>query len=260
MEDGKDTPNIFDMPSENLDKVVKKTKEENKSKELVNIDQDDKELVRSAKKAGMPVTSDNTVKILKQFVERQKYGHQGAMSMSCKGTKCSYLSMCPIHDAGEKLPVGKKCPVENILIQMWATKFINALGIDMDDPEYAIDMDMVYELAGLELIRNRAACKLSDEPDIFKRDITAFSPQGEAIYDDKPNMALLILERYGKRVDKLREQLIATRQAQAKIGQVTGDSSVRAAKLAARAKKILEKRISGGSIEEAEFNEVDKDE
>lgn len=258
MEDGKDTPNIFDMPADDLEKVVEKAKEESKPKGLVKVKEKDKELVRLAKEAGMPVTSDKTVKILSQFVERQKHGHQGAMSMTCKGTKCSYLSMCPLHEAGERLPVTKRCPVENILIQMWSAKFIKALGIDMDDPEYAIDMDMVYELAGLELIRNRAACKLSDEPDIFKRDITAFSPQGAPIYDDKPNMALLILERYGKRVDKLREQLIATRQAQAKIGKISGDSSVRAAKLAARARKIIEKRISGGSIEEADFTEKDQ--
>lgn len=259
MEDGKGTPSIFDMPADDLEKVVEQEKKDNESKEVVKIDTKDEALVKSAEEAGMTITSEKTVKILAQFVERQKHGHQGAMSMTCKGTKCSYLSMCPLHEAGEKLPVNKRCPVENILIQMWSAKFIQALGIDMDDPEYAIDMDMVYELAGLELIRNRAACKLSDEPDIFKRDITAFSPQGAPIYDDKPNMALLILERYGKRVDKLREQLIATRQAQAKIGKISGDSSVKAARLAARAKKIIEKRMSGGSIEDADFTEVDKD-
>jgi hypothetical protein len=258
MEDGKDTPDIFDMPAPDLQGPAKKKKPKKKSKSL-QVTSENKELVEKAREAGMPITSVNTVNILTKFVERQKHGHQGAISMTCKGTRCSYLSMCPIHEAGENLPINKRCPVENILIEMWASKFIAALNIDISDPEYAIDMDMVYELAGLELIRNRAACKLSDEPEIFTSKAVAFSPQGETIYDDKPNMALLILERYGKRVDKLREQLIATRSAQAKIGKIAGDSSVRAANLAARAQQILEKRMNKGSIEEVEF-EVKDDE
>lgn len=259
MEDGKDTPDIFDMPAPDLKGPEKKEKPVKKTKSL-QVTEENKELVEKAKEAGMPVTSANTVNILTKFVERQKHGHQGAIAMTCKGTKCSYLSMCPVHEAGEYLPIGKRCPVENILIEMWASKFIDALGIDISDPEYAIDMDMVYELAGLELIRNRAACKLSDEPDIFKRSIVGFSPQGDEIWDDKPNMALLILERYGKRVDKLREQLIATRSAQAKIGKIAGDSSVRAANLAARAQQILDKRLNKGSIEDVEFEVKKEDE
>ena len=166
--------------------------------------------------------------------------------------------MCPLEEAKETLPIGKRCPVENALVEIWVTKHIEALSIDPSNPEYAVDMDMVYELAGLELIRNRAASHLSDEPALFREKIVGYSPQGAPIYGDAPNLALLILEKYGKRVDKLREQLLATRREQAKLGKLTSDSSVRAANIRSKAQRIVEARRQGGVIEDAEF-EVTKD-
>lgn len=238
------------LPDQPEDEETPPKKEEKKA-DLVPADKNNP-LVEHAAKAGVFLTKNNK-EVVDQFFQRAKYGHQGAMPMMCKGTKCRFISMCPLAEAGEKLPLAKRCPVEGALVEIWASKLIDALDIDPNDPDYAVDMDMVYELAGLELIRNRAAVHMSDEPDLFKEKIVGYSPQGEPIYDDKLNLSLTILEKYGKRVDKLRDQLIATRQSQAKLGKLQSDSSVRAANIKERARKIAEARRAGEKIQDADF-------
>jgi hypothetical protein len=209
-------------------------------------------LAKTAAEAGVFLTSNNR-HIYENFINRAKYGHQGAMPMKCKGTKCGFINMCPLHEAGDELPLGKRCPVEGALVKIWVEKHIDALDIDPNDPDYAVDMDMVYELAGLELIRNRAASHLSDDPELFKEKVVGYSPQGEPIYDDKPNLSLLILEKYGKRVDKLREQLLATRRSQAQMGRLASDNSVRAANMLKKAQELAERRRTRNEATDAEF-------
>ena len=65
---------------------------------------------------------------------------------------------------------------------------------------------------------------------------------------------MLILEKYSKVVNKLREQLLATRKSQAQAGQLAGDVSVRTANIMSRAKKIAEARRAGIPIADADFS------
>jgi hypothetical protein len=238
---------------------IDKAKENALSKQLSEAKKDNNSLVAHAAEAGV-FLSKNNKEIIDKFYHRAKYGHQGAMPMMCKGQSCRFLNMCPLAEAKVELPINKRCPVEGSLIEIWAGKLIQSLSIEVDNPDYAVDMDMVYELAGLELIRNRAAVHLSDDPDLFKEKVVGYSPQGDKIYDSKPNLALLILEKYGKRVDKLREQLLATRHSQARLGKLTSDNSVRAANIRRRAQEIAQTRKDGGKIEDADFSIREKEE
>jgi hypothetical protein len=152
------------------------------------------------------------------------------------------------------------CPSEKAMIDMWVRKTVTSLDIDPTDPEQAVDMDMVYELAAIELLRMRAAFHLQQEPELVSEKIVGYSPQGQPIYDDKPSMALLILERQSKTVGKLREALLATRKAQAQAGQVASDHSVRTANVVAKAREKLRERREAQKVnravdeaEEAEF-------
>ena len=215
-------------------------------------------LIKHAKDVGVFLTSNNQ-EVIDKFSHRAKYGHQGALPMQCRGDKCNFISMCPLHEMKVALPIGKRCPVVASLVEIWANKLIASLNIEVDNPEYAVDLDMVYELAGLELIRNRASVHLSDQPELFKEKIVGFSPHGKEIYDDKMNLALIILEKYGKRVDKLRDQLLATRGAQAKVGKIAGDNSIRSSNIMERARKLAEQRRDGTNIADAEFYIKDKD-
>jgi hypothetical protein len=213
-------------------------------------------LAQLAAEAGVVVPED-AFEALDGFMDSAKYGHQSCLPMKCKGGRCPILDLCPIAKLGLDLPVGKRCPVESALIKQWVETYLGALDIDPNSPEYAIDMHMVYELAGLELMRTRAAQHLSTEPELVKNEIVGYSPQGEPIYDDKPSMALLIMEKQGKSVNKLREGLLATRKTQAQAGQMVGDVSVRTANIQEKARKILEARQAGGKIGDVKTVDAD---
>jgi len=227
-----------------------------KSTEAVVSDITKNSLVKLSESAGVTVPKEK-YEIIEKFMARAQYGHQAALPMKCKGKLCPFIGMCPLEQAELELPVGKDCPVEQALIQMWVNKTINALNIDPTDPEFSVDIDMIYELAGMELLRMRAGHHMSIDPSLVEEKIVGYSPQGQPIYDEKPKIALLILEKYSKVVNKLREQLLATRKSQAQAGQLAGDVSVRTANIMARAKKIAEARRAGGSIHDADFIEVE---
>ena len=223
---------------------------------LANINESS--LIKLAESAGVTVPKEK-YGVIEHFMVRAQHGHQAALPMKCKENLCPFIGMCPLEQAKLDLPTGKDCPVEQALIQMWVNKTMDALNIDPTDPEFSVDVDMVYELAGMELLRMRAGHHMSTDPALVEEKIVGYSPQGQPIYDEKPKIALLILEKYSKVVNKLREQLLATRKSQAQAGQLAGDVSVRTANIMARAKKIAEARRAGGSIHDADFIEV-KDE
>lgn len=215
-------------------------------------------LTKAALEAGI-VVPEEKAHILRQFLKASKYGHQASLSMKCKAGGCAYLDLCPLKAADIDLPKGKICPVEDALIQQWVQQFMESMDLDPDEPTNAVEMHMVYELAGLELIRRRAASELSKEPELIKNSIVGYSPHGEPIYDDKPSQALLILERHSKIVNKLRDSLLATPKAQSQAGQASRDLSTRTANIMERARKLREERQKGKSIQDIDYRVIDED-
>ena len=227
-------------------------KEEEKITDLVPLASTENLLVKTMHEAGIAVPKEK-LDIIEGFMARAHYGHQAVLPMKCKGEQCHFIGMCPLAQASLELPVGKNCPVEKALLETWVNKTVFALNIDPTDPEFSVDLDMVYELAGMELLRMRASHHLSIDPSLVEEKVVGYSPQGQPIYDEKPKVSLLILEKYSKVVNKLREQLLATRKAQAQAGQMAGDISVRTANIMERARKLAEVRRAGGSIKDADF-------
>lgn len=213
-------------------------------------------LVTAVAAQGIAPTPEQ-VKILDSFMVKAAQGHQSALPMKCQGTKCPLLDICPLHNAKMALPVGKACPVEESVMAQWVAIHMDALDIDPADPGNAVDVNMVFELAGLEMLRYRAAWHLSVDPTLVETRIVGYSPQGEPIYDERPRMALLILEKYAKVIGKIREQLLATRRAQAQVGRINSDVSVRGANMLKQAREIAERRRQGGKIEDANFTVKD---
>lgn len=252
--------NIINLPNEDFEPKNGKEKEETALLPIVAPTNAGQLLANAAIRAGVPIPADK-LDVLQGFMDQAKYGHQARLPMECKAKQCPVIKMCPLEAIGVALPFGKPCPVEGSLIEQWVQGYIEAIGIDPSEPESAIDMHMIYELAGLELMRTRAAHELSKNPEMITEKIVGYSPQGQPIYDDKPNPAILIMEKQAKTVNKLRDALLATRKAQASVGQVSSDQSVRGANIVAQARLIAEKRRKGEKlheIQEAEYEVKDE--
>jgi hypothetical protein len=217
-------------------------------------------LIKFSQEAGVEIPAEGKEALI-HFMNVSRHGHQASMPMKCKGKQCPLIDMCPLNKINAELPVGKRCPVESALVEQWISTYLTALEIDPTDPESAVDVHMVYEMAGLELIRNRTASYMADNPDMVRRDIVGYSPQGEEIWDDKPNMGWLLMEKQLKAMNKVRDALLATRKSQAQVGHLAGDVTIKTSNMLKRAKELAERRAakSRGEAQEADFEIVDDD-
>lgn len=250
MEIGQDIFSFSEVPEEeskNLPVVVQPTT----SAEI---------LTRASQKVGIEIPADK-IGILQGFMKAVQYGHQAALPMKCKGEHlCPIITMCPLHKMELELPINKACPIEAAMIEQWVGDYMTAMDIDPNDPEQAVDMHMVYEAAGLELIRTRTACYLSNEPDVVSTKVVGYSPTGQKIEAEVPSMALLLLEKQAKVMGKLREQMLATRKSQAQVGHLANDTTIRASNLREKAMKLGERRKQGGSIHDIDFEVIKNEE
>lgn len=209
--------------------------------------------------------SDQSVDIIKNYINNSVMGFTSVIPMKCTGETCPFLNQCPLKLAGSKLPVNSACPVERILVANWVTKHLKSLGIeDINDPENSFDMDLLYELAGQELIRWRCGIHLSDDPALVSRQHINTTLNGDQIFADVINPVLEVMERAGKNIQKIREALVATRESQIKAGQESKDASQKASELRARALAAIEQkrkslsRLDVEIIKDAEIIERDK--
>jgi hypothetical protein len=250
---------IFEFNDSPEEPEEEETKKEEKPKSLISLDNltedySDK-LAANLVKSGVKLSEEDT-SALRDFMKSARYGHQSSLAMKCQGNKCVFYKECPIVKLNLGLPLGENCPVEDALIEQWVDMYLENLGLNKEDIGNSIEIHMVYELAGLELIRRRAAKELSKDS-LVQEKIVGYSPQGQPIYDDKPSQALLILERQSKIVNKLRDSLLATPKSAAQAGQISSDISTRTANILAKTKKLVQARKDGKSIEEAEIADAD---
>ena len=187
---------------------------------------------------------------LTKFMDVSSKGYTGSLGMVCAAEKCPFKSHCPLRQSGIPLPFGKPCPVEASMITIWINKHLRALGIENpEDPVHSFDMDLLYELAGQELIRWRCGVHLSDDPRLVSNQQVAATQQGEPIFADVINPVLDVLERAGRNIFKIREALVATREAQVKAGQVNTDPTLKSAELRERALSVAKKRREGAETD-----------
>ena len=261
---GQDTPSwdlagLSDSNEPEEEKVIEEPKKEIALPPIDAPSSGGELLAAIAQNSGVEIPKEQ-LGVLDKFMRNAKYGHQASIAMQCKGLHCSVIKMCPLHAIAAKLPEGQPCPVENALVEQWVATYVQALDIDPANPTDAIDMHMVYELAGLELLRTRTAHKLSTDPDVCTEKVVGYSPQGEPFYDDKPSIPMLLMEKQAKVVGKLRESLLATRKAQAQVGIIAGDVSVKASTIMEKAAKIRAERAErrNNKIADAEFEVKDE--
>jgi len=208
-----------------------------------------------------PDLSEESKSILKNFISRSSRGFAGTMPMMCKGPECPFIHACPLYEAKAKLPMGQRCPVEESIVYMWVNKHLHALGIEnIDAPENSFDMDMLYELAGQELIRWRCGAYMAKTPNIVESKLVGESIQGTPLFADVMNPVIEAMERAGKNVAKIRDALLATRKAQITAGQVAIDATQKAAELRRKAAEInnMRRQLNQGMIKQAEYTIKDE--
>jgi len=146
------------------------------------------------------------------------------------------------------------------LVQLWVNKHLLAMGIeDHILPEYSYDMDMLYELAGQELIRWQATQQLAVKGTITEERKIGATISGDELFGEVVTPLIEVIDTQSKIIMKIRDALLGTRKAQIQAGRDAGDSSKKSTELAAKAHTSVQERLRvlRGDAEEVKDAEFD---
>jgi len=209
-------------------------------------------LAKFAKKLqdGYEITlTPKEVKRLILYINTLKHGFSATVPMVCMGEQCPYSSKCPL-GTNNNYPIGKDCPIEGTLREMWHNDYVKELGVD---PESRVDGALVGDLVFWEVLEKRATEELAKKPEILQKNVAGFqqTPEGlKPVYKDEMNQIVNFLEKAQKQKLKIMNSLIATREAKAKdINRAMADPSSYASKLLAKARELEKRAADMGLID-----------
>ena len=152
---------------------------------------------------------------------RTKTNMLSAIPMKCLGPKCIYAQTCPLLAIG-KAPIGEKCPIEMEMVVTFFEDLVEELNVDVSR---LIEVSQVRDLVNQEIQHWRATMVLADEHFIQENPIGVDKETGEVILRKELHQAVDYEDRIMKRKDKIRNALMATREAKAKIGMSQTDGA-----------------------------------
>lgn len=191
---------------------------------------------------------------------RTKTAMFSSIPIRCQAEKCVFAKQCPLLAKG-LAPKGKKCPIELSMVKQFTEDYMNDLNVD---PDNLVEMSMVRSLVDQEIQMHRKTWLLSEEH-FIQEDVVGMDKDGNVILKKELHKAVELEDKIHKRMKELRSQLLATREAKAKVGQGQLDTSqaISAAMAAVREyenvqREVLKKRLQviDADVEEAELVEA----
>lgn len=153
--------------------------------------------------------------------QRTKTSMFSSIPMTCEAHKCIFADTCPL--LKENLaPRGNPCPIEMSIVSQFTYDYMNQLDVN---PDNLVEVSMVRDLVDQEVQYIRKTKLLAKEHFIQENIIGIDSNTGEPILKKELHLAVELEDRLHKRRKDLRNQLLATREAKAKIGQTQLDTA-----------------------------------
>lgn len=143
-----------------------------------------------------------------------------SIPMNCEGSKCVFASTCPL--LKENLaPVSNPCPIEMSIVSQFMEEYIQQLDVH---PDNLVEISMVRDLVDQEVQYIRKT-KLLAKENFIQENIVGVDDSGRPILKKELHLAVELEDRLHKRRKDLRNQLLATREAKAKVGQTQLDTA-----------------------------------
>jgi hypothetical protein len=143
-----------------------------------------------------------------------------SIPMNCESIKCIFASTCPL--LKENLaPKGKPCPLEMSMVAQFTSEYMEQLDVH---EENLVEVSMIRDLVDQEVQYLRKT-KLLAKEHFIQENIIGVDQEGNPILKKELHMAVELEDRLHKRRKDLRNQLLATREAKAKAGQMQADSA-----------------------------------
>jgi hypothetical protein len=130
----------------------------------------------------------------------------------CHGPSCPDHADCPLVRLGKNLPMGRMCFTELNLINTWAQAMASELGLKEND---VFDR---WQIGGMVLngILIKRAAEILGRADMVVDSFRGFTPDGQAVMEQKAHPAIGIIDTLQKRNQALQTDLMATRKEKSK--------------------------------------------
>jgi hypothetical protein len=143
-----------------------------------------------------------------------------SIPMNCEAEKCIFASTCPL--LKESLaPRGNPCPIEMAMVSQFTVEYLEQLDVN---PNNLIEVSMVRDLVDQEVQYLRKT-KLLAKEHFIQENVIGIDQDGQPILKKELHLAVELEDKLHKRRKDLRNQLLATREAKAKVGQVQLDTA-----------------------------------
>jgi hypothetical protein len=143
-----------------------------------------------------------------------------SIPMNCEGSRCIFADTCPL--LKENLaPVSNPCPIEMSIVAQFTSEYMEQLDVV---PSNLVEVSMVRDLVDQEVQYIRKT-KLLAKEHFIQENIVGVDNEGNPILKKELHLAVELEDRLHKRRKDLRNQLLATREAKAKMGQTQLDTA-----------------------------------
>lgn len=143
-----------------------------------------------------------------------------SIPMNCEAEKCLFATTCPLMK--ENLaPRNKPCPIEMSMVAQFTAEYLEQLEVN---PNNLVEVSMVRDLVDQEVQYLRKT-KLLAKEHFVQENIIGVDQDGQPILKKELHLAVELEDKLHKRRKDLRNQLLATREAKAKVGQVQLDTA-----------------------------------
>lgn len=180
-----------------------------------------------------------------------------SIPMNCEANKCVFASTCPL--LKENLaPKGSPCPIEMSIVAQFTAEYMEQLDVV---PENLVEVSMVRDLVDQEVQYIRKT-KLLAKEHFIQENIVGVDDNGQPILKKELHLAVELEDKLHKRRKDLRNQLLATREAKAKIGQTQLDTAQAISDIVSKVQnieiqreKLLKQKL--GTFDKDEYIEIE---
>jgi hypothetical protein len=143
-----------------------------------------------------------------------------SIPMNCEAEKCVYASTCPLLKENVA-PKNNPCPIEMSMVSQFTTEYLDQLDVN---PNNLVEVSMVRDLVDQEVQYMRKT-KLLAKEHFIQENVIGIDQDGQPILKKELHLAVELEDKLHNRRKDLRNQLLATREAKAKVGQVQLDTA-----------------------------------
>lgn len=166
--------------------------------------------------------SEEEIKKANELVKPQKTKTAmfASIPMNCEAERCVFAETCPLLKENVA-PRNKPCPLEMSMVVQFTQDYLQQLDVN---PNNLVEVSMVRDLVDQEVQYLRKT-KLLAKEHFIQENVIGVDQDGQPIMKKELHLAVELEDKLHKRRKDLRNQLLATREAKAKIGQVQLDTA-----------------------------------